>query len=129
MANTGPEQVSCPTCGLLNLASANYCSGCGGVFSPGVGEFTGAGARFPTQVPNYLVQAILVTIFSCIPFGIVSIVFAAQVNGEMADGDYAGAIATSNKAKTWAWVSFGVGLAGLLIWVPFTCIAPFAFRG
>ncbi len=129
MANIGPEQVSCPTCGLLNPASAHYCSGCGGAISPGAGEFPGTGARFPTQVPNYLVQAILVTIFCCLPFGIVSIVFAAQVNGKVAAGDYAGAIATSNKAKTWAWVSFGVGLAGLLIWVPFTCIVPFAFRG
>jgi len=76
-----------------------------GVLSPGAGEFPGAGARFPTEVPNYLVQAILVTIFCCVPFGIVSIVYAAQVNGKVAAGDYAGAIATSNKAKTWAWVS------------------------
>ena len=123
MADTGPEQVSCPTCGLLNLASANYCSGCGGVLSQGAGEFAGAGARLPTQVPNYLVQAILVTIFCCLPFGIVSIVFAAQVNKKLAAGDFAGAIATSNKAKTWAWVSFGVGLAWVLILIPFACFA------
>ena len=63
-----------------------------------------------THVPNYLVQAILVTIFCCLPFGIVSIVFAAQVNGKLAAGDYAGALETSNKAKTWAWISFWVGL-------------------
>jgi hypothetical protein len=66
-------------------------------------------------VPNYLVQAILVTIFCCLPFGIASIVFAAQVNGKLDAGDYAGAQATSNKAKTWAWVSFGLGLAPLLV--------------
>ena len=81
---------------------------------------------FPTQFPNYLVQAILVTIFCCVPFGIVSIVFAAQVNGKMAGGDYAGAIATSNKAKTWAWVSFGVGLGISLIYVVIL-VASFAF--
>ena len=126
MANLGPEQVSCPTCGLLNLASANYCSGCGGVIAPGAGEFPRTEARFPTQVPNYLVQAILVTIFCCMPFGIVSIVFAAQVNGKVAAGDYAGAIATSNKAKTWAWVSFGVGLGISLIYVAIF-VASFAF--
>ena len=63
-----------------------------------------------THVPNYLVQAILVTIFCCLPFGIVSIVFAAQVNGKLGAGDYAGALEVSRKAKTWAWVSFGVGL-------------------
>ncbi len=107
MASTGPGQVSCPTCGNLNLASDHYCSGCGGVINLGAPEFPRAGAGLPTQVPNYLVQAILVTIFCCLPFGIVSIVFAAQVNGKVAAGDYAGATATSNKAKTWAWVSFG----------------------
>ncbi len=122
MADMGPEQVSCPTCGILNLFSANYCSGCGGLIGPGAGELPRAGAGMPPQVPNYLVQAILVTIFCCLPFGIVSIVFAAQVNGKVALGDYAGAMESSNKAKTWAWVSLGVGLAGVLIWIPFSCI-------
>lgn len=64
--------------------------------------------------PNYLVQAILTTIFCCLPFGIVSIVFAAQVNGKYEAGDYAGAVDLSSKAKTWAWVAFGVGL-GLIV--------------
>ena len=69
----------------------------------------------PTHVPNYLVQAIVVTILCCLPFGIVSIVFAAQVNGKLGAGDYAGALDASNKAKTWAWVSFWVGLAGTVL--------------
>ena len=50
---------------------------------------TGVGGGAPP--PNYLVWAILTTIFCCLPFGIVSIVFAAQVNGKYAGGDYAGA--------------------------------------
>jgi len=37
-------------------------------------------------VPNYLVQAILCTICCCLPFGIVAIVYAAQVNGKVAGG-------------------------------------------
>ena len=41
--------------------------------------------------------------------GIVSIVFAAQVNGKMAQGDMAGATAASNNAKLWAWIGFGAG--------------------
>jgi hypothetical protein len=68
------------------------------------------GQSYANQVPNYLVQAILVTIFCCLPFGIVSIVFAAQVNGKVAAGDVAGAREVSNKARTWAWVSFWLGL-------------------
>jgi hypothetical protein len=61
-------------------------------------------------VPNYLVQAILITIFCCLPFGIVAIVYAAQVNGKAAMGDLAGATQSSNLAKMWCWIGFGVGL-------------------
>lgn len=62
------------------------------------------------SVPNYLVQAILTTIFCCLPFGIVSIIYAAQVNSKLAIGDVVGAMAASKSAKTWAWVSFGIGI-------------------
>ena len=69
------------------------------------------------NIPNYLVPAILVTIFCCLPAGIVSIVFAAQVNGKVARGDLAGARSSSNNAKTWAWVAFGLGIASAVITV------------
>jgi len=62
-------------------------------------------------VPNYLVFAILTTVFCCLPTGIPAIVFAAQVNGKVSAGDIAGAQAASEKAKMWCWISFGVGLA------------------
>ena len=62
------------------------------------------------NVPNYLVQAILTTIFCCLPLGIVSIVYAAQVNGKVAAGDRAGALQSSRNAKMWAWIAFGAGL-------------------
>jgi hypothetical protein len=66
--------------------------------------------------PNYLVWAILTTIFCCLPFGIVSIVFAAQVNSKWQDGDYQGARLSSKNAKLWAWIAFGVGIFGAFIW-------------
>jgi hypothetical protein len=62
------------------------------------------------SVPNYLVQAILLTIFCCLPLGIVAIIFAAQVNSKLALGDVYGAQEASNKAKMWCWWAFGVGL-------------------
>jgi hypothetical protein len=52
--------------------------------------------------PNNLVWAILVTLFCCLPFGIVSIVYAAQVNGKWQAGDAAGAQESSRKARQWA---------------------------
>jgi hypothetical protein len=66
-------------------------------------------------VPNYLVFAILTTVFCCLPTGIPAIVFAAQVNGKLQVGDIAGAQAASKNAKMWCWISFGLGLGvGLL---------------
>jgi hypothetical protein len=53
-------------------------------------------------IQNYLVPAILTTIFCCQPFGIVAIVFAAQVDGLVAAGNYGAALDASNKAKNWS---------------------------
>lgn len=66
---------------------------------------------------NYLVFAILVTIFCCQILGIVSIVFAAQVNSKWNAGDIEGAISASKNAKLWAWVGFGSGLAIIMIFL------------
>jgi len=60
--------------------------------------------------PNYLVWAIVSTVLCCLPLGVASIVFAAQVNGKYAAGDVAGAQASSARAKTFAIWSAVVGL-------------------
>jgi hypothetical protein len=62
------------------------------------------------QVPNYLVWAILVTLFCFLPTGIVAIVYASQVSGKLAAGDVAGAREASNKAKMWSIISAVVGV-------------------
>lgn len=69
-----------------------------------------------TPPPNYLVWAILTTILCCLPFGIVSIIYSAQVNSKWMVGDLDGARSASKNAKVWAWVSFFVALAGLIIY-------------
>ena len=65
--------------------------------------------------PNYLIPAILTTIFCCPPLGIVSIVFAAQVNGKYQAGDITGAQESSRKAKLFAMIAAGIGVVGYLI--------------
>ena len=65
----------------------------------GAGGFGGPGGTPP---PNYLVWSILTTLFCCLPLGIASIVFAAQVNTKWAAGDAAGALDSSQKAKKFA---------------------------
>ncbi|MCF6356732.1 MAG: CD225/dispanin family protein [Draconibacterium sp.] len=67
--------------------------------------------------PNYLAFAIITTILCCLPFGIISIIFAAQVNSKWAAGDFAGAQSSSKNAKTWAWVAFAIGISGLVIYL------------
>jgi Interferon-induced transmembrane protein len=78
------------------------------------------------NVPNYLPQAILTTLFCCLPFGIVAIVYAAQVNTKLQAGDYEGAMQSSKSAKTWCWVSFGSGLAVFLIYFLLIILASLA---
>ena len=67
----------------------------------------------PSNVPNYLVPAILSAI-CCFPLGIISIIFAAQVNGKVAAGDFPGAMDASKKAKLFSFIFLGIGIA---VWV------------
>ncbi len=69
------------------------------------------------EIPNYLWQSIVVTIFCCWPFGIPAIVYAAKVDGLKARGDIAGAMAASASAKTWCIVSAGVILGFVVLWL------------
>jgi hypothetical protein len=75
------------------------------------------GGQYGSPPPNHLVWAILSTLFCCLPLGIVSIVYAAQVNGKYAAGDVAGAHESSRKAKQFAiWSAvIGVVVAALYI--------------
>ncbi len=66
--------------------------------------------------------AILSTIFCCLPLGIVSIVFAAQVNSKWAAGDAAGAQESSNKAKQWAIWSAVAGVVVGILYVVFIVV-------
>jgi hypothetical protein len=68
-------------------------------------------------VPNHLVWAILNTLFFCLPIGIVSFVYAAQVDGKRAAGDLPGAWEASRKAKTWAIWSAVSGPILIAAWI------------
>jgi hypothetical protein len=77
------------------------------------------------NIPTYLVPAILTTIFCCLPFGIVAIVYSSQVNTKRIAGDVDGARASSRNAKLWCWLSFGFGLAAMMAWVVFYLVMIF----
>jgi len=63
---------------------------------------------------NYLIWAILATLFCFWPTGIVAIVKSANVNSRWAVGDVQGAMDASRSAKTWTkWTV----LAAVIVWV------------
>ena len=56
---------------------------------------------------NYLIGAILATLFCCQIFGIISIIYAAQVNAKWQAGDFEGARQSSKNAQLWLWLALG----------------------
>jgi hypothetical protein len=85
-------------------------------------QWSSASASAATSnVQNYLVPAILSTIFCCLPLGVVSIIFATQVNSKVATGDIEGAMEASKKAKMFMFIAVGLGVlswvCAILIWI------------
>jgi hypothetical protein len=72
---------------------------------------------YVVAVPNHLVMAILSTLCCCLPTGIVAIVYAAQVNSKLAGGDHAGAVAASENAKKWSYITIGIGVVLTALYV------------
>lgn len=101
----------CSKCGAQNDDNAYKCTTCGAVLQQG-----SQSVAPPARVSNYLVPAILCTVFCCLPCGIPAIVFAAQVNAKLSAGDMEGAAEASKKAKIWCLVALGLGLVGGVIY-------------
>jgi hypothetical protein len=85
----------------------------------GYGQPTTGGYGQPAgpPPPNHLVWAILTTVLCCLPLGVASIVFAAQVNSKWAAGDVAGARESSEKAKKFAIWSAIAGVVVAVIYI------------
>src|SRR5262249_46113366 len=108
----------CSWCGANNVDGTIKCTRCGRDLqaSPSPSTPQGQpGVQPVANVPNYLVPAILVTVLCCLPFGIVAIVYASQVNDRLRAGDIVGAQAASKNAKIWCLIGGILPLAGGLI--------------
>ncbi len=138
----------CSNCGTRNEEGTSYCVHCGAelrkIQTPGVEvpplDTGGAGlsassGAFVPNIPNYLVQAVLLTLvcFVLSPFtlflpflgvitGIVAIVYGAQVNGKVAGGNYVGARDSSRLARVWTWITFAFVVIELLILAAFVLL-------
>ncbi|MDR3260970.1 MAG: CD225/dispanin family protein [Tannerella sp.] len=81
--------------------SAGYQGGnyAAGNFTP---PFRTPGEARPPMPENYMVWAVLATVFCCLPLGIVSVISASKVSSAYYVGDYAGAQRAARDAKKWA---------------------------
>lgn len=72
---------------------------------------------------NNLVFAIIATVlsvvFCCLPHGLISLIFALQVNSKAAAGDIQGAMNAAKQAKTFAIISIIVAVIGFIIALAF----------
>ena len=134
--------ITCGNCGSPNEDSATRCTNCGHSIENVAAQqgsaptpYTGGPPPYqppqygappyygaPVHVPNYLAQAIIVTLFCCLPTGVPAIIYAAQANGKQSAGDIPGAMESASKAKTWCWVSFGIGIAWIVLWFVFVIL-------
>lgn len=106
----------CSKCGATINGDAAFCPACGTpVLASGSPNAVNQTAPAGDAVPNYMVGAILTTLFCCLIGGIVAIVFSSQVNTKLAQGDIEGAKAASKTAKIWIIVNLVVGLCFALI--------------
>ena len=78
---------------------------------------------------NWLVEAILVTLLCCLPFGVVGIIFAAQVNTKQQAGDMEGAEKSRREAAKWTKLGFWIGLGILVLYVLFWLVLGVSFLG
>ena len=73
----------------------------------------------PATVPNNMVLAIIASalslFFCCLPHGLVSLIFATQVDKKAQAGDIQGATNAARQAKMWAWISIIVAGVTLVI--------------
>lgn len=71
----------------------------------------------PGMPKNYLTEAILVTLFCCLPLGVVSIIFASKVDSEYRKGNYEEAQKASEEAQKYMkWGLIG-GIVGVVLYL------------
>ena len=102
----------CRNCGQFIDDNSVRCNNCGEATEYQQQPF------YPAEsIPTHLVLAILATLFCCMPFGIVAIVYAATAQSKIQTGDIDGAIMASDSARKWFWLSFWLGLVPMVIWL------------
>lgn len=103
----------CSKCGTEIADGVQFCPNCGNQLNTPVA----AGNGTVEKINTWLIPAILATVLCCLPFGIVSIVYAVGANTEISNRNFELAKQKAAKAKTWFWVSFACGFLGSLFYI------------
>ena len=106
------QEAECPFCSKTMIITKD-----GAVSQPFVNRDSSG-----EKIPSYLFLAIITTILCCLPLGIVSIVYAAQVNSKQMAGDIEGARKASQLALIWACIGIALSMGSGLLWGCFSVI-------
>lgn len=101
-----PGRTQMQSGGNSNSINIQNVNGYGGYNQPSMGS----------KPDNFLVWSILVTIFCCVPFGIVSIVYSSKVNSLWYEGKYDESRKAASNARGWFWAAFICGLIFAIIY-------------
>jgi len=101
------QKIFCRNCGRQITEDASVCPYCRQQLIP---------APEP-PIETHLAEAILVTIFCCMPLGVVSLIYAAQVSSLANSGNITAARQASQNAHKWAMVSLWIGLSFVMIFI------------
>ena len=106
----------CTSCGQELPENARVCPQCGTAVGTANAPAPAA-AVAPVEKPGAgsLICAILVTMFCCLPLGVVGIVYATKANGYADAGDRARMLEAAKKARMWTLIGFIAGFISILL--------------
>ena len=103
-----------PACQVPSLAHIFYSQPAGSAYQQ---PYAPPYLQAPLPPKSWMVEAILVTLFCCLPLGIVGIVKASNASSRYAAGDYQGAEQASREAGKWTKWGFFLSLAGIALYL------------
>lgn len=118
----------CPNCGTQNNDNQRFCRNCGvslnntlqtpNIYDKREGDSINNNFTDTQRPPKtWLTEAILATIFCCVPLGIIGIVNAAKVESTFRDGNITQSKEYSQKAAKFVKLGFWIGLGAGIIYI------------